>query len=44
MKKKLMRREGSFGGKTGPKSQRCGHPGIVAGLPRMDYKAKLEDI
>ena len=42
MKKKFMGRGGSFCGKMDPKSQRCGHPGIVAGLPRMGYKAKLE--
>ena len=39
---KLMGRGGSLGGKTEPKSQRCGHPGNVGGLPRMGYKAKLE--
>ena len=32
---------GSFGGKTEPKSKSCAHPGIVSGLPRMGYKAKL---
>ena len=40
--KKLIGRRGSFGGKTEPKSQSCGHQGLFAGVPRIGYKAKLE--